>query len=548
VLHEVNRHIDLSNVPSIVFDDEADQASPNLRRNPGEESATYRDLRRIRDELPWHTLLQYTATPQALLLIGIADEISPDFTCVLDPGADYAGGRYFFMDHEPQFVRPIPSEDLQALDPDATQPPDSLLEALAVFLLGAVAARINRTNVPAQRSMLIHPSQATLPHANFARWTRDALDRWDRTLSLADDDPDRRDLADWFEAAYKDLLSTGVELPPLADLLVEVPFYISRVHVEVVNARGANAPVIEWSRAYAWVLIGGTLMDRGFTVEGLTVTYMPRPIGVGNADTLQQRGRFFGYKRSYADYCRAWLDPQVADAFEQYVRHEESIRVQLVDQTKQGKSLREWKRNFLLDRSLKPTRNAVIRLPFDRLSLAGWSIQDHLVAPGTKLNADNRATADRFVNGLVFRPEVGVDSRRTAVQRHLVATIPLAQAHRDLLSQYAFYEGNATEFTALQIVTGGLDDSELASIYLMSGGDPRRRELASGTTKILNLMQGRNPSSNYPGDLQIHSDDHMTIQVHWVDVTSEGAVVEERVPALAVYVPERLAADILVQR
>ena len=52
-------------------------------------------------------------------------------------------------------------------------------------------------------------------------------------------------------------------------------------------------PEIRWQTEYAWILVGGQALDRGFTVEGLTVTYMPRGLGVGNADTVQQRARFF---------------------------------------------------------------------------------------------------------------------------------------------------------------------------------------------------------------------------------------------------------------
>src|SRR3954451_2074133 len=43
------------------------------------ESTTYTRLRELRDALPGHTYLQYTATPQAPLLINIADTLSPDF-------------------------------------------------------------------------------------------------------------------------------------------------------------------------------------------------------------------------------------------------------------------------------------------------------------------------------------------------------------------------------------------------------------------------------------------------------------------------------------
>ena len=70
-------------------------------------------------------------------------------------------------------------------------------------------------------------------------------------------------------------------------------------------------------------------MDRGFTVEGLTVTYMPRNVGVGNVDTIQQRARFFGYKRSYLGYCRVFLDQVTIDAYNAIIEHEENVREQL---------------------------------------------------------------------------------------------------------------------------------------------------------------------------------------------------------------------------
>ena len=77
-------------------------------------------------------------------------------------------------------------------------------------------------------------------------------------------------------------------------------------------------------------------MDRGFTVEGLTVTYMPRSVGVGNADTIQQRARFFGYKQSYLGYCRVYLDEDARDAYIDYVEHEEDMRRRLAEHQESG--------------------------------------------------------------------------------------------------------------------------------------------------------------------------------------------------------------------
>ena len=42
------------------------------------------------------------------------------------------------------------------------------------------------------------------------------------------------------------------------------------------------------------IIIGGDLLDRGFVVK--RATYVPRKISA-NTDTLQQRGRFYGYRK-----------------------------------------------------------------------------------------------------------------------------------------------------------------------------------------------------------------------------------------------------------
>ena len=61
--------LDLTRMPVLVIDDEADQAGLNTLVSRGRESTTYQRLVALRSSLPHHTYLQYTATPQAPLLI-----------------------------------------------------------------------------------------------------------------------------------------------------------------------------------------------------------------------------------------------------------------------------------------------------------------------------------------------------------------------------------------------------------------------------------------------------------------------------------------------
>ena len=73
-------------VPVLVIDDEADQASLNTAVASDDESTTYRRLMALRRALPLHLFLQYTATPQAPLLLNIIDSFSPNSVAVLQPG------------------------------------------------------------------------------------------------------------------------------------------------------------------------------------------------------------------------------------------------------------------------------------------------------------------------------------------------------------------------------------------------------------------------------------------------------------------------------
>jgi hypothetical protein len=554
VLREAGERTRLSDIPALVFDDEADQASPNLKSKPGQESATYRDLRQVRAALPWHTLLQYTATPQALLLISIADEISPDFTYMLAPGQGYVGGKYFFQDHAADFVRFIPDEELDGADSEATEPPESLHKALALFSLGAAYGLADKANRGTQRSMLIHPSHETLPHARFAHWIQAAAEHWAETLDLPKGDEDRCDLAESvFAPAHDDLALSVPTLPPLDELLDQVPVVLRKLHIEKVNrAKNAPSPSIAWSKGYAWALVGGQLLDRGFTVEGLTVTYMPRSLGVGHADTVQQRARFFGYKAAYAGLCRAWLDSRVATAFGAYVAHEESVRAQLAGVTRTGRSLRDWKRAFLLDRELKPTRTAVIRLSVERPAFGDnkWFAQRHLLAPDSDLNSSNRDTVRRFVASLALRPDDGHPDR-TDVQRHLVATVPASRLLEELVSRYAMYEGDLPEYTAMQLLVADLRDKAPDSpcvVYIMSQGRTRERTPRRDVVELHEGANSRGGQVIYPGDSDIRDPNALSIQIFSIDVTEHrgGPALESDVPALAFWVPQPLAAAFLV--
>jgi hypothetical protein len=270
------RRLRLDDVPALIVDNEADPASLNTRVNQGRESTTYRRLLDLRDSVPAHTFLQYTATPQAPLLINIIDVLSPSFVEVLEPGPAYTGGAIFFGGAR-QLVRPIPLREIPTDDNPLVDPPPTLLEALRIFMLGVAAGIMQGQGAGnLNRSMLVHPSRHTAPHREYRVWIGRVFDDWQRILELPATNADRRDLLEDFEEAYRDLARTVPDLPTFQQIERSLLRAFRRTSIEEVNARGRATPSIDWRRAYGWILVGGQAMDRGFTVEGLTVTYMPR--------------------------------------------------------------------------------------------------------------------------------------------------------------------------------------------------------------------------------------------------------------------------------
>jgi hypothetical protein len=553
--------IDLRRVPALVIDDEADQASlnTNVRIPDKEESRTYARIKALRARLPHHTFVQYTATPQAPLLLSIIDFLSPSFAEVLTPGPEYVGGRDFFLTRNP-LVHVIPDEELPRPGQSSDGVPDSLLRALQLFFVG-VAAGVCQAGASGNRSMMVHPSQQTANHKEYLRWVREIRADWsdilDESRQMAED---RAELLEECKAAYDDLALTEPTLPPWPELAKWLRYAITHTVVLEVNARTGSTPEIDWRSNYAHILVGGQAMDRGFTVEGLTVTYMPRGAGVGNADTVQQRARFFGYKRKYLGLCRVFIAESTLDAYRRYVRHEEDMRARLLKHRATGQSLSAWKRLFILDPSLRPTRHSVLEFDYVRgVAESEWYAPDmpqHSADEGEW----NREVVARLRKRLAsqWREDRGAEAR-TEHQRHLVARgVSLRDVLEGCLMQLRYTDpADSQEFTILQIMLAEhLQEHPEATcaVYVMSKGKSRERSVADG--KIKNLFQGAAPTKPadkvgtvYPGDRHLVSATEPTVQIHYVDLTEGkgGSVLAKALAVVAVHIPMQMVRDLLVQ-
>jgi hypothetical protein len=569
-LTELLRGMNLQYVPTLIIDDEGDQASLNTRAawaarqgidvedlTENDVSTIYRRINSLRNILPHHTFLQYTATPQANLFINLMDRLSPNFIKLLTPGADYTGGITFFEQNRNLIVE-IPPTDLPTAQP-LHEAPNSLLRALKIFYLGVVAGQLLQLyKDPSQRnrSMLIHPSRLQGDHNTFYGWVNDTRESWRRLLSGENND-DNRELLNDFQLAYNDLQMTVPNLPSFQQLTdFNLVHAIQYTPIVEVNARQGATPQINWQDSYSWILVGGQSMDRGFTVEGLTVTYMPRNIGVGNVDTIQQRARFYGYKRTYLGYCRVFLDQVTIDSYDSIIEHEEDVREQLEPFNVNNNHLNDWDRKTVLDGMLNLTRANIL---YDDLN------RDYFGDEWFRINAPhdtedfiqtNRETLFNFLNpkAAIFAEDAG-HLQRTEDQKHLVARVPMRECLEHLLNKLKFTrESDSATYSSLRgILKRYLEEhpDDDCLIYLMSANTlddwKRRIRRLDRNDEIQQLFQGRNPRTGeviYAGDSEIKDENLLTIQIHLLDLRD---TIYTSVPTLAIWIPDNIGRDIIRQ-
>jgi|tagenome__1003787_1003787.scaffolds.fasta_scaffold20987927_3 hypothetical protein len=528
--------VDVASTPVLVVDDEADQAGLNaaVQEDEKEATATYQAIVDLRTSLGSHTYLMYTATPQAPLLINLADVLSPDFVYVLTPGAGYTGGQYFFKDHEKTFVRRLSTSAVTTALTSPSEPPEELKKALASYLL-----------VLAQRgggpmSMLVHPSHTTDLHETYGGFVNSLCASWKALLQ--DPGADRDELvAGYLKPAHEDLVAGGVDMQPLDGLLSSVPFWIGSTQVRVVNSGTPADSDIKWNAAPSWILIGGNKLDRGFTVEGLCTTFMPRRIGAGQVDSVQQRARFFGYKASYGLMCRAWINGATAGVFEHYVEHEQVLRNELRGVADEGIDLHTWKRRMLLESAYKPTRKAVVDIPYfhDRIKGDSWLSLTRYVHPGSK----SLEVVTNLLNARGPFPEDERDPRGTQNERGLV---PIS----DVLELLADWDGAPADMALVNqaaLLLGARLDADPwleAEIYLMDGFAVRERS-PDKDSGVITLQQGRNPKGGYAGDATFFTDGITALQVHKLLVKASSGPVE--MVGLNLRVPQSLSGAFLLQ-
>jgi hypothetical protein len=533
----------LGNNGVMIIDDEADQASLNTygRKNSKSEdwgedefSSTYSSILNLRAAIPNHSYIQYTATPQGPLLINIMDLLSPKFHKVLTPGKSYTGGKTFFIENTDLIITIPENEVYHHKKNQLTECPQSLINALQIFLCG-VAITVNIQGKEKFLSMLVHADSSNDASRKFCDWVKMLKDSWEDRLQLPDLDPSKKELIEQFKENYTETVRRIENPPPFREVMVEVLQVILDTNIEIVIG---GSKEIDWSNASAHILVGADMLNRGYTVEGLMVSYMPRySLGKSNADTIQQRCRFFGYKKNFIDSCRVFLPNESILEYREYVEHEEIFRTNLKEH-----SLEEYEQLLILSGNVNPTRNNILSVNLIKHKLSGWRQLNALQYIG-----ENNVFIENFITNNTFQ---NYKDFRTPGRNHKFIKIDINIAIEFLKNfKVANMPDALRKSSTIQYLRFLADKNRIFHIYIFqiaySVTEGRERSLVTEKEKlkISNIFSGPDPKGShiYPGDRAIKFEDSICIQIHKIRLKHQSSWNNKLIHTLGIYYPEDFA-------
>ncbi|MCQ9202458.1 MAG: Z1 domain-containing protein [Prochlorococcus marinus XMU1425] len=360
------------NAPTLIIDDECDQASLNTKeyKNDADDiSKTNALLKKLLNDFKNVTYVGYTATPNAPFLTnptspnGLQSLFPSDFIKALEEPKDYFGINKLFgidgigdNDISLPFINRIfkkelddlqcPRKSIPLFEPSLTQ---SLKNACDYYLL-ALAARKIRGLGDDHCCMMIHVSRSKVIHDRFRKLIKK---EW---LDPIKDDLRKNDIElisrlrkiwDKESKSMKPSLRNNLNCPKEIESFDELKKYllseIENISIIVENSDEINANTRlkfkdkkeeDFKTVHA-IVIGGDVLSRGLTIEGLVSSFFLRDSK--QDDTLMQMGRWFGYRNGYEDLPRIWMTNDVELDFAKFVDSENYYRSQITFMNSQNR-------------------------------------------------------------------------------------------------------------------------------------------------------------------------------------------------------------------
>lgn len=372
-------------LPILVFDDECDDASVDSV-DTTIPAAIANLWRRLDGPTPRAAYVGYTATAAANLLQDAANDLYPSHFVYLlrypgenetaiqfsDPTPDawYSGGECFY-----QAFGEEPGETANFLLSTSVTRGDlagtvdinpSLLDALRAFFVGG-AYRLaldptrsfaDVTQLPRPHTMLVQTSSATNEHVRWAKGIEavlrghalgDKVTGFDPKILMEQVLSNEAPWREWYdridasrERVYEERPHTGIHrVVTWTEVRDRLPDVFGNTKLKIVNSDPVTGSDLDFAprrtpsgAAFApqdiyVIIVGGSKLSRGLTIEGLCVSYFVRWSLNPTEDTVLQMSRWFGFRGQHLEHCRVFTTAGIATSLREMHENDVDLRYQL---------------------------------------------------------------------------------------------------------------------------------------------------------------------------------------------------------------------------
>lgn len=316
--------------PMLVIDDEADYASINTK-DENDPTKINKLIRTLLNLFEKSSYVAYTATPFANIFINDEylghDELSKDlfpsdFIYALDAPSNYFGAEKIFIDNKEKYIveindyeDKIPFKHRQDLEIDEL--PQSLYEAINTFCINCAIRHLR--GQMGHNSMLVHISRFVATNHKiyfkideYLQKIKDDFKAYGKLDDSASQSQIIRDFCHLIENKFEFIEDFSVQ-----EIIYKITEIIDTINVKEEHSASKNRLEYRSDIAANVIAVGGMALSRGFTLEGLSVSYFIR--NTIFYDTLMQMGRWFGYRDNYDDLCKIYMPSEVSDNFTQII-------------------------------------------------------------------------------------------------------------------------------------------------------------------------------------------------------------------------------------
>ena len=443
--------------------------------------------------------ISLTATPEANILLQDFQQLAPDYCVTMEPNEGYTGLLTFHGDDSKHIVEIKDYVDL--LENNGL--PESFEDAFIFFIAGCIARKQREGTSKFKHSMMVHPCGKIENQDKVFDKIKNYVEKTIYNLKMKN--KSGIIFISAVQKYYEQVAPTTVFDED------QVFATIKKMKMHLVNCAAASNDLKKAMKLLPYhMVIGGNMLDRGITIDGLAVTYMIRMSKQGKVDTLLQRARWFGYKQSYIDLCRVYLPRELKAQFYNIIEAEESVWQFLYECDHNNLSPKNMVHNFQVPTGMKLA--AANKAMYITTNLISFVRSQSILVHDHNRNKENLNIIEKI------DWHTATIKKCTSSQIHRIKTISV-EDFRSIFKDFNFSEeDDAMSWQYLETVLKRLD-SKVVDLWDMRYDSKERR--STDEYRVKALLQGYSENKTqsdpdyYVGDRQLKTD-NLSIQIHHV--------------------------------